>query len=146
MRKFEVITTYQNEGINIPKRATKFSAGYDIESAEDLVIKPGEIIKVKTGLKVEIPSDEVLLIYPRSSLGIKKGLITSNAVGVVDSDYYNNPDNEGHLMIPLLNFSKVDVQIIKGERIAQGIFQKFYLTDDDSVEATRTGGFGSSGK
>lgn len=146
MRKFEVIKAYLNENINIPKRATKYSAGYDIESAEDLTVKPGEIVKVKTGLKVEIPSDEVLLIHPRSSLGIKKGLITSNAVGVVDADYYNNADNEGHLMIPLYNFSQNEVKIQKGERIAQGIFQKFYLTDDDEVENERTGGFGSSGK
>lgn len=146
MRKFEVVSSFQNEGINIPKRATKYSAGYDIESASDLTIKPGEIVKVPTGLKVSMMADEALFIYPRSSLGLKKGLITSNAVGVVDGDYYNNKENEGHLLIPLYNFSKEVVEIKKGERIAQGIFHKFYLTEDDFVTTERTGGFGSSGK
>jgi dUTP pyrophosphatase len=146
MRKFEVIKAYMNQGINIPKRATKNSAGYDLESAETLTIEPGEIKRVPTGLKVCMPGDEALFVYPRSSLGIKKGLITSNAVGVVDSDYYNNPDNEGHLMVPILNFSKVAVTIEKGERIAQGIFQKFLITDDDQADGERLGGFGSSGK
>lgn len=146
MRKFEVVAAYKDKSINLPKRATKHSAGYDIESAQDIVINPGEIVKIPTGLKVQMPQDEALFVYPRSSLGIKKGLVTSNAVGVVDSDYYNNSENEGHLMIPLLNFSKEVVKIEKGERIAQGIFHKFYLTDDDFVENERTGGFGSSGK
>ncbi len=146
MRKFEVIKAYFNQNINLPKRATKHSAGYDLESAETLTIHPGEIKRVPTGLKVLMPGDEALFVYPRSSLGIKKGLITSNAVGVVDSDYYDNKDNEGHLMVPILNFSQEPVTIEKGERIAQGIFQKFFLTDDDQAEGLRTGGFGSSGQ
>ena len=145
MRKFEVITAYKNQGINLPKRATKHSAGYDIESAETITINPGEIKKVPTGLKVAMEYDEALFVYPRSSLGIKKQLITSNAVGVVDADYYNNEDNEGHLMVPILNFGKEAVTIQKGERIAQGIFQKFFTTDDDQANGDRKGGFGSSG-
>jgi dUTP pyrophosphatase len=145
MRKFEVITAYKNQGINLPKRATKYSAGYDIESAETITINPGEIKKVPTGLKVAMEYDEALFVYPRSSLGIKKQLITSNAVGVVDADYYNNEDNEGHLMVPILNFGKEPVTIQKGERIAQGIFQKFFTTDDDQANGDRKGGFGSSG-
>jgi dUTP pyrophosphatase len=145
MRKFEVITAYKNQGINLPKRATKHSAGYDIESAETITINPGEIKKVPTGLKVAMEYDEALFVYPRSSLGIKKQLITSNAVGVVDADYYNNEDNEGHLMVPILNFGKEPVTIQKGERIAQGIFQKFFTTDDDQANGDRKGGFGSSG-
>lgn len=145
MRKFEVITAYKNQGINLPKRATKHSAGYDIESAETITINPGEIKKVPTGLKVAMEYNEALFVYPRSSLGIKKQLITSNAVGVVDADYYNNEDNEGHLMVPILNFGKEPVTIQKGERIAQGIFQKFFTTDDDQANGDRKGGFGSSG-
>lgn len=141
-----MIKAYENQNINLPKRATAHSAGYDIESAIDLEINPGEIVKVPTGLKVEMPENEALFIYPRSSLGIKKGLITSNAVGVVDSDYYNNDDNEGHLMIPLYNFGKSKMMISKGERIAQGIFQQFFKTDDDFENKARKGGFGSSGK
>src|SRR5690554_4637972 len=146
MRKFEVIKAYEGKIIHLPQRATKHSAGYDIEAAEAVLIQPGEIVKVPTGLKVFMPNDEALFIYPRSSLGFKLRLITSNAVGVVDSDYYNNPDNEGHLMIPLYNFGKEAVLIHKHERIAQGIFQKYLITDDDSVDNTRTGGFGSSDK
>ncbi len=146
MRKFEIIRAYQDQNINLPKRASAHSAGYDIESAVSLEILPGEIVKIPTGLKVLMPENEALFIYPRSSLGIKKGLITSNAVGVVDSDYYNNDDNEGHLMIPLYNFGKEKVQVLKGERIAQGIFQAFFKTDDDNETKERKGGFGSTGK
>ncbi|MBN3491201.1 dUTP diphosphatase [Acholeplasma equirhinis] len=146
MRKFEIIEAYKDKYINIPRRATKHSAGYDIETAEDITIAPGQIVKVPTGLKVTMPEDEALFVYPRSSLGIKLNLIMSNAVGVVDSDYYNNKDNEGHLLIPILNFGKEVVHLKKGDRIAQGIFHKFYTTDDDVVAGERLGGFGSSGK
>lgn len=146
MRKFEIVKKYIDNDINLPKRATKHSAGYDLESAEDLTIKPGEIVLVPTGLKVLIPNDEALFVYPRSSLGIKKHLTMSNAVGVVDSDYYNNENNEGHLMIPLYNFGKKKALIKKGERVAQGIFQKYFTTSDDEAKETRIGGFGSSSK
>ncbi|WP_025725478.1 dUTP diphosphatase [Acholeplasma granularum] len=146
MRKFEIVTSFMDKFINLPKRATKYSAGYDIESAIEISINPGEIKKIDTGIKVFMDKDEVLMIYPRSSLGIKKGLITSNAVGIIDRDYYNNPDNEGHIMIPLYNFSKEIVHIKKGERIAQGIFQKYLITEDDDANSERIGGFGSSGK
>ena len=146
MRKFEIVTSYLEKDINIPIRATKLSAGYDLESANDYEINPGEIKLVHTGLKVRLNDDEALFIYPRSSLGIKKGLILSNAVGVIDADYYNNPDNEGHIMIPLLNFSKEVVVIKKGERVAQGIFQKYLTTSNDNTNNLRQGGFGSSGK
>lgn len=147
MRKFEVIKEYQNEVIQIPKRATPASAGYDLSSIEEVVIRPKEIKLIKTGLKAMIPKDEVLLVFARSSLAFKKGLMMSNGVGVVDADYYNNPDNEGHLMVPLYNFSEDEVIIHKGERVAQGIFVKYGVTSDDEIlHQTRTGGFGSSGK
>ena len=86
MRKFELIKKYQKQEIIIPKRATSLSAGYDLASSEDVVIKPKEIVLIPTGLKVSIPNDEVLLVFPRSSLAIKKGLMMSNGVGVVDAD------------------------------------------------------------
>ncbi|MFA5692649.1 MAG: dUTP diphosphatase [Acholeplasmataceae bacterium] len=146
MRKFEIISKYQKENINIPVRATKQSAGYDLESAFDYKIKPNEIVLVETGLKVKLNSNEALFVYPRSSLGIKKGLILSNAVGIIDADYYNNKDNEGHIMIPLLNFSQKEVTINKGERVAQGVFQNYLTTTNDQVKSIRKGGFGSSGK
>lgn len=144
MRKFEVIQSYLDKDIKIPERATKYSAGYDLASAEDITINPGEIKLVPTGLKADMPEDEALFVYPRSSLGIKKRLTMSNNVGVVDKDYYNNAENEGHIMIPIYNFG-TEVQVIKkGERIAQGIFQKYGITDNDSAKNLRKGGFGSS--
>ena len=145
MRKFEVVTTFKDKEINLPKRATKHSAGYDIESAFDYVIEPGTIQMIETGIKVAMQDHEALMIYPRSSLGIKKGLIMSNAVGIIDKDYYNNPKNEGHIMIPLYNFGQKPAHIMKGERIAQGVFQAYLTTSDDMAENNRTGGFGSSG-
>jgi dUTP pyrophosphatase len=145
MRKFEIVSFYLKQDINLPKRATMYSAGYDIESAKDYDILPGEIKMIDTGLKVTMPEQEALMIYPRSSLGIKKGLTMSNAVGIIDKDYYNNPNNEGHIMIPLYNFGKQIAQIKKGERVAQGVFQRYFVTDDDASSSERTGGFGSSG-
>jgi dUTP pyrophosphatase len=144
MRKFEVIQSYLDKDIKIPERATKYSAGYDLASAENITINPGEIKLVPTGLKADMPEDEALFVYPRSSLGIKRRLTMSNNVGVVDKDYYNNAENEGHIMIPIYNFG-TEVQVIKkGERIAQGIFQKYGITDNDSAKNLRKGGFGSS--
>lgn len=147
MRNFEIIDAYKSLHPVIPQRQTTHSAGYDLASIEEVVIKPGEIVLIKTGLKVNIPDNEVLFIYPRSSLGIKKGLMMSNGVGVVDADYYNNARNEGHLMIPLYNFSKKAARISKGERVAQGVFQTYLKTVDDApVDSVRLGGFGSSTK
>ena len=132
MRKFYVIEEFKNMDISLPERQTKHSAGYDLATCEDVIIKPGEIVLIKTGLKVQIPQDEVLLVFPRSSLGIKKGLTMANNVGVIDSDYFNNPNNEGHIMIPLRNFGKNDVFLEKNERVAQGIFIKYFKTIDDN--------------
>lgn len=147
MRKFEVVSKYKDQGVLIPKRATDASAGYDLAALEDLTIQPGEIKLVYTGLKVKMPKTEALFVFPRSSLAIKKGLLMSNSVGVVDADYYNNPDNEGHLMVPLYNITDHDVLIQKGERVAQGIFLSYQKTSDDTTEnIVRLGGFGSSGK
>jgi len=146
MRKFEIIKKYKDAGVVIPKRATDNSAGYDLASVEDLTIEPGEIKMVPTGLKVTMPKSEALFIFARSSLSIKKGLMMSNSVGVIDSDYYNNSDNEGHLMVSLINVRNESVSIKKGERIAQGIFLKFEKTTDDETNGNiRLGGFGSSG-
>lgn len=145
MRKFYVIEKFKHLGVTLPVRQTNKSAGYDLAICEEATIKPGEIVLVKTGLKVQMPSDEVLLVFPRSSLGIKRGLTMANNVGVIDADYYNNPNNEGHIMVPLLNFGKESVTLEKDERVAQGIFIKYFKTDDDlNIEVERSGGFGSS--
>lgn len=147
MRKFEIVKAYENYDVMVPQRQTKHSAGYDLASIEDVDINPGEIKMIPTGLKVLLPDNEALLIFPRSSLGIKKGLMMSNSVGVIDSDYYNNENNEGHIMIPLYNFSNKKVAVSKGERVAQGIFMNYLQTiDDDPNHTVRLGGFGSSDK
>ncbi len=147
MRKFYIIEEFKDLNPILPKRQTTHSAGYDFSSLERIIIKPNEVKLVKTGLKVEMPKDEVLLVFPRSSLAIKKSLTMSNNVGVIDADYYNNEDNEGHIMIPFINYGKEKVVIEKGERVAQGIFVKYGVTiDDNPVNESRSGGFGSSDK
>lgn len=143
-RYFKVVNQYQDQQIQLPKRATKRAAGYDLAAAAKITIKPQELILVPTGLKVHLLKDEVLLLYPRSSLALKKQLMIPNSVGVIDADYYENETNEGHIFIPLYNLGKTDVVIEKGERIAQGIFQKYLLTVDDDANQNRKGGFGST--
>ncbi|HHW79642.1 MAG TPA: dUTP diphosphatase [Acholeplasmataceae bacterium] len=146
MRRFEVVSKYVNQKVNLPVRASKDSAGYDFEVIENVEIMPGEIKLVPTGVKALMPKSEVLLVFPRSSLGMKKGLMMSNGVGVIDADYYYS-ENEGHIMIPLYNFTQNTVKINAYERVAQGIFTNFYkTTGDDDNHTVRLGGFGSSGK
>ncbi|HEY8365491.1 MAG TPA: deoxyuridine 5'-triphosphate nucleotidohydrolase [Haloplasmataceae bacterium] len=145
LRGFEVCSGYENNVVNIPKRQTFNSAGYDIEAIETVTIHPQEVVLVKTGLKAYMMPDEVLKIYIRSSIPLKKGLMLANGVGVIDSDYYNNQQNDGHIMIPIYNFSNQLVIINKGEKIAQGIFEKYLVVDNDEpIMKIRTGGFGSS--
>lgn len=149
-RGFEIAKGFEKSNINLPVRSTKNSAGYDIEAAEDCVIpafKPGQKpTLVKTGIKAYMESDEVLILANRSSNPGKKGLILANSIGVVDSDYYGNPDNDGHIMYAFFNFKAEDVEIKKGERIGQAIFQKYLVTDNDIAQGERTGGFGSTNK
>ena len=149
-RGFEIAKGIENSNINLPVRSTKNSAGYDVEAAEDCIIpafKPGQKpTLVKTGIKAYMESDEVLILANRSSNPGKKGLILANSIGVVDSDYYENPDNDGHIMYAFFNFKAEDVEIKKGERIGQAIFQKYLVTDNDIAQGERTGGFGSTNK
>ncbi|AGL90231.1 DeoxyUTP pyrophosphatase [Candidatus Phytoplasma australiense] len=146
-RFFEKITLYQTENINLPQRQTEKSGGYDFEAAQNIEIKPQTVQLVPTGIKAFFSENETLLIYARSSLALKKQLMMANGVGVVDSDYYNNLQNEGHIFIPLYNFSSQTVKIEKGERIAQGIFQPFLLsTNEEKPSFLRKGGFGSTTK
>ena len=149
-RGFEIAKGYENKDINIPVRKTKYSAGYDIEAAEDIVIpsfKKGENpTLVKTGLKAYMLDDEVLLLYNRSSNPKKKGLIIANSVGVIDKDYYGNVDNDGHIMFAFYNIKDEDIEIKKGDAIGQGVFTKYFVTDNDNAEGKRIGGFGSTNK
>ena len=150
IRGFEVAKGFEKEGINLPKRKTKYSAGYDIEAAEDVVIpsfkKGMNPTLVKTGIKAYMQDDEALMLYNRSSNPKKKGLILANSVGVVDKDYYENPDNDGHIMFAFYNIKDEDTIVKKGDAIGQGIFQKYFVTDDDVAEGERVGGFGSTNK
>ena len=126
------------------------SAGYDVEAAEDITIpsfkKGMNPTLVKTGIKAYMADDEVLMLYNRSSNPKKKGLILANSVGVIDKDYYGNPDNDGHIMFAFYNIKEEDIEIKKGEAIGQGVFQKYFVTDDDIAEGERVGGFGSTSK
>lgn len=147
MRYFTIVSKYLDKGINIPKRSTKASAGYDIESAKDVTISPGCTELIPTGLKVCMNDDEFLSIHVRSSVGIKRGLVLANCTGIIDSDYFNNPDNEGHILIALKNTTHGKVSIKKGERIAQGVFQKYLVMEcDKECGGARTGGIGSTGR
>lgn len=145
-RGFEIVEKYKNQDLILPERKTKGSAGYDIASRTDMIIKAKEIAFVPTGIKAYMESDEVLQIYPRSSLGFKKHLFKVNSVGIIDSDYYNNPDNEGEISLILYNFGDQDVHIQKNERIAQGVFMKYLKADNDNTLLKRLGGFGSTDK
>lgn len=144
MRGFKVVKGFENSSIILPKRQTKNSAGYDFYVASDTVIKAHSIALIPTGVKAYMESDEVLKIYVRSSMPMKKGLTLANNVGIIDSDYFENPDNDGHIMIQVLNFSDNDILVKKNDRIAQGIFLKYLLTDDDTTNEERKGGFGST--
>lgn len=143
-RGFEKVSGY--EYVNFPKRKTKQSAGYDIESAVNVVINPGETKLIPTGIKVYMDENEWMGIYIRSSIAVKYGIVLANNVAVIDSDYYNNPDNEGHIMIALMNTSEMPYTVKKGDRIAQGIFHQYYKIDNDSADDDRIGGIGSTGK
>lgn len=191
LRGFEVVSEFKDsEYVQIPKRGTEDSAGYDFVTIEDVVIPSimenaslsqelesyinrvysegvpkdttedkviGEFVEsidkeqvkatlVKTGIKAYMQKGEVLKLYIRSSMAAKKGLALANLVGVVDKDYFNNEDNEGHIMLPLINLSALPVFIPAGTRIAQGIFETYLVADQDDSQGVREGGFGSTGE
>ena len=150
MRKFEFVNRILNneDGIvrMLPARSTKNSAGYDFFNLEKVVCKSHQITMIPTGIKAKFPEDEMLLLFNRSSNPKKKGLIILNGVGVVDSDYYGNADNDGEMAFVFYNMLDEDVIIEAGEKLGQGIFVKYAKTDDDIAEGERQGGFGSTGK
>ncbi len=164
-RGFEVCKGFEDKDIVLPIRKTKNSVGYDVEAAEDTVIPSiwktifsnfqkflkgeheYESIKptlVKTGIKAYFQEDEALFLANRSSNPAKKGLILANSIGVIECDYYENPDNDGHIMFAYYNFFPTDTVIKKHEAIGQAFFQKFLITDDDKADGKRMGGFGST--
>lgn len=147
-RYFEIISEYaelpKEERPILPKRQTANSAGYDFYALEDVFIPVGKSWNFRTGIKVKMPIDEHLEIHIRSSYGMKYGLRLANGVGIIDADYYNNPDNEGEILVKLINDGERDVLIMKGDRFCQGIFVKHFLTDNDNATGERKGGVGST--
>lgn len=168
-RKFEMCKSYTID--NLPKRATKYSAGYDFKSIErveipsiwktmkqafldkqsnNMIEKISRMLKptlVNTGVKVKMENDEYLALHNRSSNPIKRFLLLANGVGIIDADYYSNPDNDGEIKFAFLNFGISDLVINQGDVIGQGVFHKFLVTDDDySQDVKRKGGFGSTGE
>lgn len=166
-RYFEVVSTYKDKKINLPKRQTKNAVGYDFEAAEDVVIPsiwklafqgitkylngyserilPTEPTVIPTGIKAYFKEDEGLFLYNRSGNPRKKGLILANGVGCVENDFADNPKDEGHIQFAFWNLFPFDITIKKHERIGQGVFQKFLITDDDEATGNRQGGWGSTG-
>lgn len=154
MRGFEIISksefskTSKQESykdIKLPERKTTSSAGYDFYLPMDIEIKAGGREVIYTGIKAYMRSDEVLFVVIRSSLGIKDELRLANQLGVIDSDYYNNPDNEGHIIIVIENTGTSTKYYKKGERIAQGIFSKYLVSNKEAKpKIRRLGGFGST--
>lgn len=131
--------------IPLPRRATQGSAGYDYVCPADVTMQPGEQVLIATGIRAWMEPGWVLINCPRSSLGRKHGIRLANTIGVIDSDYYA-ADNEGHILVMLVNGGDHTVTIRKGERFCQGIFLPYGQADEESVSAQRTGGFGSSGQ
>ena len=142
----EEATNIYND-IKLPRRATRGSAGYDFYAPFDISLKPGETIKVPTGIRAFMDPNWVLAIFPRSGLGFKFRLQLNNTVGIIDSDYVNS-DNEGHIFVKITNDSNENktVSVKKGEGLVQGIFFPYGITSDDDTTESRNGGFGSTTK
>lgn len=131
----------------LPTRKTKGSAGYDFYLPEDVVVPAHGYSKfIPTYVKAYFPEDEVLMLYIRSSIGLLRGVTLGNNVGVIDTDYVDNPDNEGNIGLRLYNHTDDAVVFYKGDRIMQGIFVKYGVVDNDFTRDERKGGYGSTGK
>lgn len=158
MRKFEKIslnqfikdtklTPKEYELYNIPKRSTQYSAGYDFMALEDFTLNPNEIKLIPTGIKADMNENEVLMLYIRSSLGFKYNIRMCNQTGIIDKDYYNNEDNEGHIFVKIQNEGIKPKMFKQGENIVQGIFLNYLTTDnEEEIENERKGGIGSTNK
>lgn len=140
--KFERVSNFPVD-VALPQRATTGSAGYDFFAPDDIDLMPGEETIVQTGIRCAILDRWVLKIYPRSGLGFKYRAEIANTVGIIDSDYYYS-DNEGHILVKLVNNGSKNIHIAKGEGFCQGIFSEYGLAIDDCVASKRNGGFGST--
>lgn len=135
--------TYDN--IALPRRATAKSAGYDFYAPYELAICPHCTVTAATGIRALMPDDWCLMIYPRSGLGFKYRLKLNNTVGIIDADY-SSSDNEGHIFVRMTNESDKPLIIPQGAAFAQGVFTRYFLTEDDDATAQRNGGLGSTSR
>lgn len=139
-RGFEIAKGWENKEISLPQRETTDAAGYDIAAAEDTLVPPfslgGKPTLVATGVKAYCQPDECYLLINRSS-GPGRGIVLANGIGLIDADYYNNPDNDGHIKVMVFNVLDHDLLIKKGDRIAQVVFQKFLKIDNDEASGQR---------
>lgn len=152
-RKFEFVSRMTSTGfemkeptIKLPERSTQYSAGYDFYNPEKVTIEPNKIAYVKTGVKADMLSNEVLILANRSSNPKKKGLVLANGIGIIDKDYYNNPDNEGEIAFAFMNITDEPVILEVGEKLGQGMFIEYLTIEKDNAKGERQGGFGSTGK
>ena len=127
----------------LPVRKTRCSCGYDFIATSDMVLHPNEIVNIPTGYKAKFLRDEMLMLVVRSSMGFQYNVRMCNQVGIIDSDYYGNSSNEGHIWVALQNEGENDYVIKKGSSYCQGIFVK-YFTCGEEVEMDRCGGIGST--
>lgn len=149
MRDFEMVDyekrVHKDRGIRLPQRSSEKSAGYDFFIPTDLEIKPRTYSNlIFTDIKVRMEDDEVLLLFVRSSVGIKKRVTLANNTGIIDADYYSNKDNDGNIGFVLYNNSDKTVKFNAGDKVIQGVFLKYQTTDLDTTETNRVGGFGST--
>lgn len=129
-----------------PMRATKLSAGYDFYAPFGFTLEPGEVMLIPTGIKAYMNDNNELKFYPRSSLGFKYQMRIANTVPKVDADYVDNPKNEGHIFIKIVNGGDKSMTIEKGDAFCQASFYEYLVTNDDDASASRVGGIGSTSK
>ena len=141
--QFERVTGY--EDADLPRRKTEYAAGYDMKPYESGVVMPGETKLIKTGIKCRINYDEHIQMHLRSSVGIKNNIMLANGTGIIDADYYNNKDNEGHIMIPIRNLGNAPFEYKASERLVQLVIMPYRITAKDTATDKRYGGFGSTG-
>ena len=132
--------------IKLPARRTKYSAGHDFFMPFDVEIHPGEQMLIPTGIRCNLQNRFVMLVFPRSSLGVKKNMFISNTIPVIDADYYMNDGNEGHIFICIRNCGNKVLKLESGDAFCQAVFVEYGVADNGDIEAERTGGIGSTGK
>lgn len=147
VRGFEVVRGLEEKNIKLPVRKTKFSAGYDFEAPQDYILRPHELVTIATGVKAYMPEDEYLAIFIRSSMGIKNHISLANAQAIIDSDYYDSPNSDGHIFLTLINNAEQNFHLLAGTCFAQGIFSRYFKVDNEAeISTERVSGIGSTNK